>query len=355
MGFRKGETTPLGNPVAFDGGLVEIGARTWAWVQPNGGLGESNAGLVVGDGEAMLVDTLWDENLTRAMLAEMKPVLEASGASIVGLFNTHGDGDHWYGNGVLPSSVRITASEPAVEQMRAEPPSMLTRMAPIGTAAQRLGRLPIPGAERIRGLGSFNSMLSNYDFRGAHPRVPDDSFADSAVLEVGGRQVELEHVGPAHTAGDAIAWLPDARICFAGDILFSHLTPIMWAGPVGNFIAALDRIEALEPQVVVGGHGPVGGLDEVRSLRDYWILLRDRVRAAGSEADPMELATEIVGSPDFEPYRGWGAPERNLVNVARIAATEAGGPSEIGTAERLRLISGMGALGERLQRRARGG
>ena len=61
MGTSKGERTPLGDPVAFDGGLVEVGARTWAWVQPNGGLGESNAGLIVGDGEAMLVDTLWDE------------------------------------------------------------------------------------------------------------------------------------------------------------------------------------------------------------------------------------------------------------------------------------------------------
>ena len=355
MGFRKGETTPLGNPVAFDGGLVEIGARTWAWVQPNGGLGESNAGLVVGDGEALLVDTLWDENLTRAMLAEVEPVLAEAGATITRVFNTHGDGDHWYGNGVLDASVAITASEPAVEQMRGEPPSMLTRMAPIGIAAERLGRLPVPGAERVRGLGSFNSMLSNYDFRGADPRVPGDSFADSVTLEVGGRRIELEHVGPAHTAGDSIAWLPDARICFAGDILFSHLTPIMWAGPVGNFIAALDRIEALEPQVVVGGHGPVGGLDEVRALRDYWLLLRERVRAAGPDTDPMDLAMEIVDSPDYEAYREWDAAERNCVNVARIAATEAGGPTEIGTAERLRLISGMGALGERLLRRASGG
>ncbi len=102
MGTSKGERTPLGNPVAFDGGLVEIGARTWAWIQPNGGLGESNAGLVVGDGEALLVDTLWDENLTAAMLSAMEPVTAAAGAPIGQLFNTHGDGDHWYGNGLLP-------------------------------------------------------------------------------------------------------------------------------------------------------------------------------------------------------------------------------------------------------------
>jgi cyclase len=349
MGTSKGERTPLGDPVAFVGGLVEVGARTWAWIQPNGGLGESNAGLVVGDGEALLVDTLWDERLTAAMLGEMEPVTSAADAPIGQLFNTHGDGDHWYGNGLLPAAAPITASEPAIAQMRAEPPSILTRMAPVASAAGLLGRVPmIPGGARMRGLGGFNDLLSNYEFKGIHPRVPGRSFTDTAELDVGGRRVELTYVGPAHTVGDSIAWLPDARICFAGDILFNRVMPIMWAGPVGNWIAALDLIKSREPQVVIGGHGPVGGLSDIAAIRDYWVWLRERVLEAGSDPDPLELAERLIRSPDFEPWREWDGVERTLVNVARIAATEAGGSSEIGTAERIKLISGMGALGERL-------
>ena len=57
-GTRVGEPTPLGEPASFAGGLVEVADRTWAWLQPNGGLGESNAGLVIGQGESLLVDTL---------------------------------------------------------------------------------------------------------------------------------------------------------------------------------------------------------------------------------------------------------------------------------------------------------
>jgi cyclase len=349
MGTSKGESTPLGDPVAFDGGLVEIGARTWAWIQPNGGLGESNAGLVVGDGEALLVDTLWDEVLTAAMLRAMEPVTAAAGAPIEQLFNTHGDGDHWYGNGLLPAAAAITASEPAIGQMREEPPSLLTRMAPVASTAGMLGRVPMmPGGARMRGLGAFNHLLSRYEFKGIHPRVPDRSFAETAELDVGGRRVELTYVGPAHTVGDSIAWLPDARICFAGDILFNRVMPIMWAGPVGNWIAALDLIESHEPQVVVGGHGPVGEPADIRALRDYWVWLRERVLEAGADPDPLELAERLIRSPDFDPWREWDGVERTLVNVARIAATEAGGPSRIGTAERISLISGMGALGERL-------
>jgi glyoxylase-like metal-dependent hydrolase (beta-lactamase superfamily II) len=349
MGTNKGETTPLGNPVAFDGGLVQVGERTWAWLQPNGGLGESNAGLVVGDEESMLIDTLWDERLTAAMLEAMEPVAAAAGAPIRQLFNTHGDGDHWYGNGLLDPAVAMIASERAVAQMRSEPPSILTRMAPVGTAAGVLGKVPMmPGAGRLRGLAAFNAMLGAYEFKGIQPRVPGRSFPHTAELEVGGRRVELTYVGPAHTVGDAIAWLPDARIVFAGDILFSGVMPIMWAGPVANWIAALDLILELGPEAVIGGHGPVGGADEITALRDYWVWLRERVLEAGPDIDPSQLSERLIRSTEFEPWADWDGRERTLVSVARIAATEAGGDSEIGTAERIKLISAMGELGERL-------
>ncbi len=349
MGTSIGERTPLGDPVAFAGGLAEIAERTWAWVQPNGGLGESNAGLIVGDGAALLVDTLWDERLTAAMLAAIEPVSERAGAPIRHLFNTHGDGDHWYGNDLLGSGVEMIASDPAIEQMRAEPPSLLTRMAPLVTASGLLGRVPLlPGGDRMRGLAAFGSMLGAYEFAGIHPRVPERSFALEAHLDVGGRAVELTFVGPAHTIGDAIAWVPDVGTVFAGDILFNEAMPIIWAGPVGNWIEALELIERLEPRVVLGGHGPVGDLAAIGRLREYWVWLREQVLDAGDDLDPMALAERLIRSAEFEPYRGWRNPERTLVNVARIAATERGGGSAIGTAERIKLIAAMGALAERL-------
>ena len=232
MGTSTGERTPLGDVAGFDGGLTEVAPGTWAWLQPNGGLGESNAGLVVGESAALLVDTLWDERLTATMLAAVVAVCERAGAPLGHLFNTHGDGDHWYGNGLLGAGVEIVASAPAVEQMRSEPPSMLTRLAPVGTVAGLAGRVPLlPWADRFRGLSSFGSMLGNYEFGGIDPRVPERSFTEATTLDVGGRSVELSFVGPAHTVGDAIAWVPDTRTVFAGDILFNGVMPIMWAGP----------------------------------------------------------------------------------------------------------------------------
>lgn len=350
METGSAERTPLGDVAVFAGGLTEIAPATWAWLQPNGGLGESNAGLVVGEGAALLVDTLWDERLTAAMLAAVVPVCERAGAPIAHLFNTHGDGDHWYGNGLLGAGVAMTASAPAIEQMRSEPPSTVTRLASVAPIAGLVGRVPLlPGADRLRGLAGFAAMLGAYELGGIEPRVPEHSFADEASVDVGGRAVELSFVGPAHTAGDAIAWVPDTRTAFVGDLLFNGVMPIMWAGPVGNWIAALERIEELRPAVVLGGHGPAGGPGELRALREHWIWLREQVLAAGPEADALALAERLVRSSEFAAWRQWRNPERTVVNVARIAATERGGGSEIGTVERLRLLAAMGALAERLR------
>lgn len=349
-GTATGEPTPLGSPATFDGGLVELADRTWAWLQPNGGLGESNAGLILGEGESLLVDTLWDERLTRVMLAAVDPVTAGAGAPITRLLNTHGDGDHWYGNGLLDDAVEIIATERAIEQMREEPPAMLTRLAPLGTAAGLAGRVPLlPGGASMRGLALFSAALGRYEFSGISPRMPGSPFTGALGLEVGGRRIEVVEVGPAHTPGDAIVWVPDTRIVFAGDIFFNGVTPITWAGAVDNWLAAIDRIELLEPDVIVGGHGPPGGLAEIQMLRDYWLAVIDAV-ASDQGGKPSEIAARLVTSLAYAaaPWGSWSSPERTLVNVARVAATQNGGEAAVGTLERIRLIAAMGALGERL-------
>ena len=79
-------------------------------------------------------------------------------------------------------------------------------------------------------------------------RSPTDTFAGETTVRVGEREVRLIAVGPAHTSGDAIAYVPDAAAVFTGDILFAASTPVMWAGPVSSWIAAADLILSLSPE-----------------------------------------------------------------------------------------------------------
>ena len=89
-------------------GLHELGNGSYAWLQPDGGWGWSNAGLVCDSGESLLIDTLFDLRLTREMLEAMRRAAPAA-ARIGTLVNTHANGDHCYGNSLV-SGARIVAS-----------------------------------------------------------------------------------------------------------------------------------------------------------------------------------------------------------------------------------------------------
>ncbi len=339
--------TPLGNEPVFEGGVQRVAEDTWAWLQPNGDLGESNAGLIVGNGESILIDTLWDERLTSRMLGALAPVRD--GAPITQLINTHGDGDHWYGNGLLGGAV-ITSTSLAAKQMKEEPPAMLTRMAPLPKAAGMAASVPlVPGRDRLRGLAAFGEALAAYEFDGIEPRLPTATFDGSTSIEIPGRKVEVIEVGPAHTPGDAIVHVPDASVIFSGDIVFNGVTPIMWAGPAKNWIAALEKIRDLAPSVIVPGHGPVCGLERVEDLIGYWTyLVRHVPNGAGDKIG--ELAEELILGAEYRtsPWGEWRGCERTLVNIAMIARERDGETGPIGVPGRISLLSAMGALRERL-------
>ena len=90
------ERTRYGEIPKYAEGLYDLGHELYAWLVPNGSWGESNAGLIVGAGQSLLVDTLWDVKYTRSMLDAMQPLLESDPLTYV--VNTHADGDHFWGN-----------------------------------------------------------------------------------------------------------------------------------------------------------------------------------------------------------------------------------------------------------------
>ena len=119
-------------------------------------------------------------------------------------------------------------------------------------------------------------------------------------------------VGPAHTQGDVVAIVPDARTAFTGDILFIGGTPIVWAGPIANWIAACDLLLARDLETIVPGHGPVTDHRGVADVRAYLVFVEQEATArfeAGMDA--LELARDIA----LGDFAGWGEAGRIAVNV----------------------------------------
>ena len=90
--------------------------------------------------------------------------------------------------------------------------------------------------------------------------------------------MRLIQVGPAHTPGDSIVHVPDARLLYAGDVLFIGGTPIVWTGPVERWIAACDLMLDLDVDAIVPGHGPVGGKPDVATMREYLLFVEAEAR-----------------------------------------------------------------------------
>ena len=284
----------------FELGLHEVADGVWAYLQPDGSWGYSNAGLVAGDGMSLLVDTLFDLQLTREMLDSMSGVTATR--PIDAVVNTHANGDHCYGN-QLVRDARIIASEAALEEMDDVPPPLLHAFKELD-----LGEETNAFVQDAFGPFKFDDIES----------VPaSETFTGTMTVDVGGRAVTLEELGPAHTQGDVIAWLPDSRVLFTGDLLFHDSTPIMWAGPVEGWIAACRRIRALEPGVVVPGHGALADVEGVARSERYfeWLAAEVQARhAAGMEA--IDAAWDL----DLGQYGDWGDSERTVVNVDTIYA-----------------------------------
>jgi cyclase len=291
----------------FTRGLHEVSEGAFAYLQPDGSWGWSNAGLVVDGEQSLLVDTLFDLRLTREMLDEMARASPAARRIDV-LVNTHANGDHCYGNQLVGDAV-IVASRAGAEEMEEVPPAL---MAAFKKNAAELGPA---GAFFARVFGSF-------DFEGISLVPPTETFEGESVRRVGDKEVRLLEVGPAHTRGDVLVHVPADGVVFTGDILFIEGTPVMWEGPVGNWLRACDRILEMDARAIVPGHGPVTDAAGVRAVRDYLAYVRDEAR---QRFDAGLSAPDAARDIDLGPFRDWRDAERIAVNVHTLYREFRGG------------------------------
>lgn len=282
----------------YSNGPHDLGNDCYAWLLPEGQWGRSNTGLVRGGGESLLIDTHLDLPHTREMLDAFSTL--TAGHPIRTLVNTHSDGDHWLGNQLVAGpGVEIIASAAAAEQMTA-------------TGAAELAGL----WQREDHVGDFvRAVAGGFDPSGITATSPTRTFSGSLTVDVGGREVHLTEVGPAHTPGDVLVYVPDAKVVFTGDIIFIGAAPLVWEGPLSRSIAACDVILDLELVAIVPGHGPLTDKAGVQRVRDYLTFVETEARKRCEAGLSVE---EAVASIDLGSFADMWEHERIAANVVNV-------------------------------------
>jgi cyclase len=282
-------------------GLHDLGRGCFAYLQPDGSWGWSNAGLVTDGDQTLLVDTLFDLPLTAQMLKTMRDAVPAA-HRIEKLVNTHANGDHVFGN-QLVEGAEIIACRDCAEEFAEVPASML---AALEAGWKNLGE----------GGAFFHEVMgSRFDWTGIVSTPPTTVFDQAMEVKVGDKRLILTHLGSAHTRGDVLVHLPAERILYTGDLLFVGGHPVIWAGPVENWIEACDYILGLDVEVIVPGHGPIADKAAVRELKSYFEYITVQARAHFDNGVPYEEAARKIS---LDRFAQWLDPERIVINVASL-------------------------------------
>jgi cyclase len=265
--------------------VEEVADRVFAYVQPDGTWWINNTGFVVGgagDG-VVAVDTCATERRTRRFLDHVSQVTAEPIRVVV---NTHHHGDHTHGN-------------------------FLTHPAAI------VGHERCRSAILAAGITHFDGVFGDPSPDWGHLEVapPMITFTDHLHVHAGDIGVELHYIGtPAHTDNDVVAWLPEQRVLFSGDLVFNGGTPFVLMGSVTGALDAIDRLRAFDADVVVPGHGPVCDMSVLDRLGDYYrFVQRVALDAHASGVTPLEAARDT----DLGEFAELSDSERIVGNLHR--------------------------------------
>jgi len=284
----------------YQTGPVEVGDNLYAYMQWDGGWGISNAGFLVDDDGLLVIDALMAPSMTREFVGAMRGV---SAAPFRHLVNTHMHGDHTNGNQFIEGAEIV-----AHEQCRAE--MVAAAELAEAQAAQR------PAGDR--GPKPFWIQQSWWEeLAEVEQTLPVTTFADRLTLRYGETEAQLYHHGPAHTLGDSMVYFPESKVLFSGDLAFFYATPLC-RGHMANWVRICDIIREMDIDLVVPGHGPMGGKQELQDMQEYLEFMVVQTRDAFENGLSEEDAAKAI---DIGQWAQWPESERKEMNITDLYAT----------------------------------
>jgi glyoxylase-like metal-dependent hydrolase (beta-lactamase superfamily II) len=266
---------------AADGGhelqLQQVSDDAYAVVGPFGNRSPENLGnnatfgFVVTDEGVVLIDSGGSHQGAAVIEALIRQVTDQPVKVVI---NSGGQDHRWLGNGYFKQrGARVVASAAAVADQRARVEEQMFML---------------------------HNLVGAQGMAGTEPAYADETFDESMTFTLGGTHFELRMVGPAHTPGDSLVWLPEKRVVFSGDVVYvGRMLGVMPHSKSSHWIEAFEAMAALNPVTVVPGHGPATDLHRARAdSLDYLVFLREAVGTF------MEAGGDItqIGTLDQSPF-----------------------------------------------------
>lgn len=289
------------DPTPNAAALHEVVDGVYAWVQPDGSWWINNSGAITGEQGTIIVDTCATQERTTRFLQAVRAATDDAPIRLAA--NTHQHGDHTYGNCLLPDSAVL-----------------------VGHEAMRAGLVE---DIIIDGCPAFWAPVP--DWGNVTKRVPDVTTSSALTAYSGSRRVELMHPGwVAHTTGDLVAWLPEERVLYTGDLIFHGLTPLVFMGAVEGALRVLDWLAAFGAAHLVPGHGPLATESQLADVfgaheRYYRFILQLTKDGIAEGLTPLAVAQ----AADLGEFTDWDDAERLVLNLHRGYADATGGQMDM--------------------------
>lgn len=279
--------------IAAAQGLTKIAENVYSYVDAKDASAQSsfgaNAGIVIGEKGILVVDTLISAKEAQRFIKDIRAV---SDKPIKYVVNTHSHLDHAFGNSEFKKLDAVVISHSNCgKNLRAK------------------------GEETLKNISVFG--LSASDMEGTVITYPDITFEKSLRIDLGGQLVELIYPGPSHTDGSILVYLPDKKLLFAGDVLFTNVHPFIGDGNLKSWLKVLDSISGMDVVSIIPGHGPLSTKKDVKDFRAYLLLFDKKAKEFASKSkDLVYLTAEMKKALPARPQGEWMI-EYNLQNYIK--------------------------------------
>jgi len=258
--------------------FTEVGEGLWAFTAE----GDPNSGVIIGDDSVMIIEAQATPRLAGKVIEKVREVTDKPISHLV-LTHYHavrvlGASAYDAPEIIMSDTARAMVIERGQEDWDSE--------------FQRFPRL-FEGHESIPGL-----------------TYPTTTFSDGMTVYLGNRKVEIMHLGRAHTAGDAVVWVPDQEVMFTGDIVEYHSACYCGDGHYGDWGSTLENVRGFGPVAISPGRGDAlvgremvkAALDDTKDFVDSTYKAAAKVAARGGSLKDAWDAVRAACDPKFGEY-----------------------------------------------------